>query len=339
MLSSDGARRHRRAPALAALLVATVLAGAVRAAPNAADRETARSLMAEGRELLARMDLKGALDRFQRADTIMHVPTTGYQLAQVQADLGLLVEARDTLARVRETPEAPNDPVPFREARKRAEALDEKIAGRVPGLTIVVQGASPGSSPAVTIDDVPVPPAALGVPRRVDPGHHVIVAKSDGAEGRQEADVGVGETREITVVLASGAPNGAPAPESIESSTPPAPPRSHTLTYVALGVGAVGVAGVAVGVVTGVLTLSKKSALEKECNAAGQCPPPAFGDVNSINTTSTISTIAFVAGGICLGAGITGVVIGTRKRASDESSHAEVRPWVGPGGAGVSGRF
>ena len=65
------------------------------------DRETARTLMQQGRELTAKGDLKEALKRFKGADDIMHVPTTGLEVARTQAPLGLLVEARDTIARIR----------------------------------------------------------------------------------------------------------------------------------------------------------------------------------------------------------------------------------------------
>ena len=91
-----------------AVLTASLAARAAHADPNAADRETARELMQQGRDLRDKNDLKGALQRFKAADDIMHVPTTALPLAQVQADLGLLVEARDTLASsLRRTPEKP----------------------------------------------------------------------------------------------------------------------------------------------------------------------------------------------------------------------------------------
>jgi hypothetical protein len=329
---------RRRAAILAAglCLLTSALSHPARAdEPTAADRETARTLMEEGRALRDQKDLKGALDRFQRADAIMHVPSTGYELAETQVGLGLLVEAKDTLAHIRAIPAAPNEPRPFREARRRADELDGSLAGRIPGLTITVTGAPPGVTPSVTIDGAPVPAAVLGVPRRVDPGHHVLVATVDGGEGREEADVAESETRPVTIAITMTTPS-APAPAEV--AAPPPPPRSHTLTYASIALGGVGVAGLGVGAVTGILTLSKKSSLSTECGASHQCPPSAFGDLDSAHTTATISTAAFVAGGVCLAAGVTGFFL-TRKGASSGDDHAEVTPWIGPGGAGLSGRF
>src|SRR5690349_18414785 len=94
-----------RAIAIAAALVLASTLAASRAhaeppAPSATEKETARGLMADARAKRDRGDARGALESFQAADAIMHVPTTGFEVARTQASLGLLVEARDTLHRV-----------------------------------------------------------------------------------------------------------------------------------------------------------------------------------------------------------------------------------------------
>ncbi|HTU62558.1 MAG TPA: hypothetical protein VMF89_29055, partial [Polyangiales bacterium] len=70
------------------------------AEPGASERETARALMTEGDKLRAAGDLRAALTRYQAAHAIVHAPTTGLDLARVQAQLGLLVEARSTASEV-----------------------------------------------------------------------------------------------------------------------------------------------------------------------------------------------------------------------------------------------
>src|ERR1700712_2316495 len=77
---------------------------AARAAPSAAERDTARALMDDGDRLLANAKLPEALERYRAAHAIMHVPTTGVDLARVQARLGLLVEARATAMEVGNLP-------------------------------------------------------------------------------------------------------------------------------------------------------------------------------------------------------------------------------------------
>src|SRR4051794_22145874 len=81
-----------------ALLLGQV--GRASAEPTASGKETARGLMTEARDLRDKNDLRGALSRFQAADAIMRVPTTGLEVARTEAALGLLVEARDTIHRV-----------------------------------------------------------------------------------------------------------------------------------------------------------------------------------------------------------------------------------------------
>ncbi len=65
-----------------------------------AETTSSRNLLAEGRALRERNDLDGALLRFEAADKLLHTRTTGLELAQTQAVVELLVEARETLARV-----------------------------------------------------------------------------------------------------------------------------------------------------------------------------------------------------------------------------------------------
>src|SRR5262245_51869629 len=97
---------------VAAGLFAMLASGTVRARaePTPAEKETARALMAEGRDLRDANDLKSALKRFQAADSIMHVPTTGLEVARTEAALGLLVEARETLQRIARLPSDSSDP-------------------------------------------------------------------------------------------------------------------------------------------------------------------------------------------------------------------------------------
>lgn len=121
--------RRRRVPQtlMAALLCFSAPAWAE---PDESQKESARNLMAEGRELREAQDLRGALVRFQTADEIMGVPTTAYEVAATQAELAMLVEARATLRRLLAMPVREDDPEPFRVARTRARQLDAELAER-----------------------------------------------------------------------------------------------------------------------------------------------------------------------------------------------------------------
>jgi hypothetical protein len=331
----------------AAILASMLVATAASADPTAADRETARTLMDQGFDLRDKGDLKEALKRFKAADDIMHVPTTAIALAKVQASLGLLVEARDTLAALRRTREKPNDPQAFRDARAEGERLDASLARRVPAVTITVKGAADDEPPALAVDGVDVPAAALGLPRAIDPGHHAVVAKTARAEGQQELDIREGEQKQVEVTLVST--GGGPAPAAVEPgpSTPDAAAAttrtSHTpsaLTWA--GVGLAG-AGVIAGSVTGLLAISKEPTLNSEC-ANHVCGPSAQSDLGSANTLATVSDVAFAAAGVGAVVAVLSLVVG-----HDDSSKPPVqlpvasgftaRPWVGFGAAGVRGSF
>ena len=87
-----------RAHAPLLFVLATLVAARAGAAPPklpAAERETARRLMEEGRARVRAGDLAGAIKAFGQAHAVMHVPTTGYALAQAYADHGDYVEARN----------------------------------------------------------------------------------------------------------------------------------------------------------------------------------------------------------------------------------------------------
>jgi hypothetical protein len=145
---------------------------------SASDRETARALMQEGDARRDRKDLKGALESYQAADAIMHVTTTGLEVARTLAQLGLLVEARDGLVGVLRIPPKPNEPAVLADARVAAQALSDDIDARIPGIRVILQGLGPGGSAAVSIDGANIPPAALVAYRRVNPGRNVVVVRT-----------------------------------------------------------------------------------------------------------------------------------------------------------------
>jgi hypothetical protein len=339
----------RRATVALLLACAASLASATaRAAPTAADRETARTLMDEGNDLREKGDLKAALKRFQGADAIMHVPTTAIAVARTQVALGLLVEARDTIAALRRMPAGPGEPAPFRDARSEADTLDASLAGRVPSLTITVTGAPEGAKPEVTVDGVAIPAAAVGLPRTVDPGHHVVVARASGASGTQEVDVAEGQTKPVQVTLAPDAAS-APATAGSGEEAAPAPEAPPTvtkhgptlLTWVGVGIAA---AGVAAGTATGLMSMSTTNSLANEC-PNHVCPPQFHSDHDSAATLATVSTVSFVVAGVGAGVAIASLVLG-----HDESAPAaattptaalrpRVAPWIGLGAAGLRGEF
>jgi len=336
------------------MLALALLATASRALadPTAADKETARRLMAEGRNHRKAGDPKGALQSFQAADAIMHVPTTGLEVARAEIELGQLVEARDVLLTVVRSPVEPREPRAFADARATAKALASETEGRIPSIRVQLQNVPTGAEAKVTVDGVAVPAAALAAPRAVNPGHHVVAATT-GAAGdtpRETAvDVHEAETRDLVVDLAIAAP----APTETAEKTPAPPPASHGATsslrivsYAGFGLGGV---GLIVGGVTGLLAISDLGSAKHSC-VGNQCPPSAYPKLDTAGTMATLSTVGLVLAGVGVGVGAVTFVLGkphpAEPLAAPEAPAPAAPPpapsaslFVGPGSIGVRGTF
>jgi hypothetical protein len=190
------------------------------AQPSSADKETARTMMKEGDAKFAAKDYAGALKAYQAAHAIMQVPSTGLPLAKAQMERGLLVEARDTLLQVTRHPKEANEPAAFAKAREEATELSQKIAPRIPSVMIAVEGAPSGAAIEVSVDGAPVPQAALSVPRKVNPGSHVVTASASGFKtATVNVSVREGENEKVTLKLAPGPDSGGVAAPKASKGT------------------------------------------------------------------------------------------------------------------------
>jgi hypothetical protein len=318
------------------------------ALPTAAMKETARALMDEGHAKDSRGDHKGALESFLAADNLMHVPTTAMEVARQQIALGLLVDARDTILRVRRLPASAGEPRAFTAAREEAERVDEGLAPRIPALRISVTGASNAGSAKLTIDETPVPASILGVPFRVNPGRHVVsITEDDGGHAEATADVAEGDMKNVSLaidrsgatrlapeILADRASEGSPAP----AETPPTPSNNPAQFWLRWGGAGVAVVGLGVGAVTGAISLSSGASAKKYCEG-GQCPPPAWGELSTARSMATASNVAFVAAGLGLASFAASFLVGGPHGAPPSNTAARLKIWVGLGSAGAAGEF
>jgi hypothetical protein len=131
--------------------------------PTEAEKESARVLLDEGDARIEQADLEGALRAYEAADVVMHVPTTGIEVAKTLERLGRLAEADRAARGVIEHPQPADEPVEFSEARRQAQALRERIAIHIapppPPAPVVAPAPLPLSrplpSPPVHDDDSP----------------------------------------------------------------------------------------------------------------------------------------------------------------------------------------
>jgi hypothetical protein len=316
------------------LTVSLLWAGPVLADPSAEDRATARSLAGEGYQALQTKDYSTAVDRFSRADALVHAPTLMIDWARSLVGLGKLVEAQERYEQIiREGVDA-KAPKSWQHALIDATSEVAELKPRLAWVTITVNGTGDAR---VTIDGTAVPPAAVGVRRAVNPGQRMLRVTAPGFLSQEKslnlADGGEG-TADFNL---QPDPDAAAKPEPLPTQAVPVEQQAHdhTLSYVAFGVGA---AGLVVGGVSGALFLGKRSELSKACNPNGDCRSNEKSDLSSYHTFGTISGIGLGVGVAGVGAGIALWLI-NRDTTPAPAQGLLIRPYVGVASLGALGSF
>jgi hypothetical protein len=313
-LALRGRRGRVQLAGFGAVLVTNVLTGAPAAAQAHApiqsmtapvasgDEDRRNTLFQQGVEAASAARWADAKARFAEALEIRVSPRVLFSLAETEEHLGQLTEAMSDYER--SAAATPADPEVVRlsaEVRRRLDA-------RIPQIRL---RAAAGSVTAVTVDDRP---ATLDVPLSVDPGEHRIgVTAADG--GTLTITVAVAEGQRLDVPLRlqevktdRGDATTAPAPlaatiEATTASTSPDSSRSpwKTVGWITAGVGVVGLGiGAAFGIDAKVqLDASNRSGCSGDaCNAQGTSTRHQALDA------ATVSTVAFIAGGVLAAAGV-----------------------------------
>jgi PEGA domain len=163
------------------------------------DRATARALALDGHQALEERDFGKAEDLLGRAYSLVPAPTVGVELARAQVALGKLVAAHETYSRVlHEEVPASASPAQRRSISDARKELD-RLKPRLPRVVIVLTG-SDGAT--VTVDNVTVSRATLGVARFLDPGAHTVQAAAAGfATATEEVSLKEGEVKRIDLKL------------------------------------------------------------------------------------------------------------------------------------------
>jgi hypothetical protein len=328
----------RSALVVGAVSVVTFGGASIACAQSAADRATARELGQDGQTALDAKDYAAAEDRFRRADALFHAPTLLLGFARAEAGLGKVVNASEAYNRILREGVAPGAPDAFVNAVEAAKTEVGPVDARIASVVVVVSGPD---NPVVTLDDQPLPVAALGVKRPVDPGEHVVKATADGWDPATTTfsvtDAGYANAT-LTMSRPAAAPVAPPeAPTVSLASPPPANDHGASTTHgngqvVAGWVGLVaGGVGLATGAVAGIVAIGAHSTLETKC--ATRC---TAGEINAYHTVGAVSTVGFIAGGVLAGAGA--VLLLTAPR-NTTATGASIAPYVGIGSVGAFGSF
>jgi hypothetical protein len=325
----------RRFSTLTLSIALALIAPTALAEPTASDRATARTLAQEGQHALETKNYTMAIDKFSRADSLVHAPTLLLGLARAQVGSIKLVEAQESYNRIIREGVAANSPKSWSKAVDDANKEVGAISPRIPWVTISVLGPS---NPEVVIDNVPVPHASLGVKRAINPGSHKVKVTAEGYLP-QEKMITLSEGQSLTVNLElEQAPEAAPPPKkevaatTADTTTATSNEWRKTVAYVAFGVGG---ASLIVGGVAGGLAIAKHSQLSDSCSGTS-CPPSQQATLDSYHRLGTISDVGFIVGGIGVAAGVILLVTQPKDTAA---STAKWSPYIGVGSAGVSGVF
>src|SRR5580698_8846037 len=174
------------------LLAAASTAGVAHADPNNPtdnDKAAARPFAIEGLRLAQAGDCKGAVDKLERGESLVHAPTTAVPLAQCDIQLGHIVAGTEILNRVINETLPANAPPSWAEAKQQAKGILDAATPRIGKLRIHVDlppGVTP--NPEVTVDGQLVPNVLLDNDRPTDPGTHHVTARQQGF-GSAETDV------------------------------------------------------------------------------------------------------------------------------------------------------
>jgi hypothetical protein len=214
------------------------------------------------------------------------------------------------------------------------QRLDE-LEHAQPTIVFDVKDASGSDVGAVkvTIDGQPLADKLAGTALKVDPGEHAFTFTADGQAPLTRSFViheGEKERREVIVLHAQSPAAPSPDPGGAGSGL-------GTQRVLGLTAGALGVAGVVVGSIFGISSTSAASRQATDCASPTICTnhAQALSDHSTATTDGTLSTVAFIAGGALLAAGVTLFLTGGRS-SERTSGGLVVTPSVGPGTAALS---
>jgi hypothetical protein len=315
-------------------------AGVAHADPTA---KQAAAAAKKGRALMKAHKYADACPKLEESQQLKPSLATETTLAECDVHIGKLASAlaayRDVIAR------EPNS-----KRRKAAVNLVAKLDLRVPRIIVNVE-----ADAEVMLDGAPLAATAQGAP--VDFGRHEIAATKPGRvdfhksvtitdEGQVVTINAKLPETEVSAPVATNANTNANAnakPKSPTLTPTPTPtPRneqSHRRAYAVATIG-VGGAGLATGIVFGVLARSKWDAAKAVCGGSTTCATQAEADAAGklgaqARSRATLSTIFSIAGGAVAAAGV--VLYATAP--NEHEVQVSALPATDGGTLVVSGRF
>lgn len=181
---------------------------------------------------------------------------------------------------------------------KIASAQRDRLRPQVPELAIALPPSAPAGT-TVTRDGEPLGAPSLGASLPVDPGDHVVVARTpDGAAHEARVSVVLAQHASLVVDLT-------PPPRPAVVRVAPPPRRAPVWEYPAV----VGLVGLAVGGVAGLVVLEDKSTIQAQCRPDYTCTQSGLNAASSAKTAGLVSDVGFAVGAAGLAAGAVLLVL------------------------------
>jgi hypothetical protein len=334
-----------------AVVIGMACAGA--AAPAAADdgaHEKAAASFRAARADIAASNCAAAVPKLE--ESLAYEPSVGAHLSMADC-----YEQVDLVAAWRELQEAAD--LAATKSDPRASIAHDRAAALEPKLSMLhfVYASSPLSPPdraglEVRVDGALVKPLLLRHDTlATTPGTHDIVVSLPHKKtwhGQVVArSAGTSAEVDVTVEDETASPPVEPTPMPIAATA--SPPRGaedssssggtqRTAAFIA---GGVGIAGLAAGAIFGVVALADQGNLRDACGGSvSRCVAPSgaasvTGPQDSARSAATVSTVAFIVGGLAVAAGVVLFVT------APAGHRVEIGASGGPGAANLSlgGRF
>jgi len=326
----------------------------VRAQSSTGDKAAAEALFDEAKRLLDAEDYAQACAKLEESQGIDPGIGTMLYLGECYERLGRTASAWAIFREAASAAEAAGQGERAAAGKRRAAALE----GKLTKLKLVVAPENDIEGFELVRGADAVHKALWGVPVPVDPGEHVVEAKAPGRKpwkGRVEA---VGEaavaTLEVPPLQAAEGSRAGPAPAptpgaatseraeppageaGVQSSAADVAPTGQRLWGWVLG--GVGVAGLTAGAFLGLDAASTDERADGFC-LDGRCERQGADLNEEARDTAVLANIAYVAGGLALGAGVFLLV--TAPSEEQPRQAWRIVPSLGPksAGASVSGAF
>src|SRR4051794_31669779 len=346
---------------LACVLVTALLSSPLSAfAQSDEQRAAARELATAGLDAFKAGKYEQALENFTKAESLFHALPHLLFIARSDAKLGRYVQAREAYLKIARGALPANAPQAARDAQSSASSEIAEVEPKIGHVTINVADKEQLKNLTLTLDGTAIPAVLIGSPMPIDPGDHVIEAVATGMRGKSTVAVSSGQRQDVLLKLeadASALPAVAalPATAAVQSSAAPTPETApagqwapapvdtqhgtnglRIGSYVAFGVGAVGLAG---GIAFTLQSSSKRSDADKLCTLPnGGCDLALKPQIDSLdsdaNHARTLGIVGFALGAAGIGMGVTLLVLSM----GHAEKTASIAPWVGVNSAGVRGK-